>query len=793
VDLIILLVRLKSFCLLFVVLSASARENFVFGDSDEISILADKAYKKTQENSFEAIGNVIITHQTSALYGEKAFVSMITGEVHIEGNVRYISPKTTLYGTEILYHFNNKQMSIENARIVSENYVVVAKNIFKESDDIYLATEAEYSTCRDCPESWSVYGKQINITVGEYVRIKHAFIKIKGVIIAYFPYIVFPIKKKRESGLLFPKMGLNFETGLKFHQPWYWAINDSQDLTFTPGIWGKRGEGAGLEYRQMLGDRKWFQLDNMGVFDRIYEEGKQDNGPSGHHELRSFSEYEHHFNFGNNINHHFTYNYVNDLDIQRDYDEYLNNKIQGPDMGGKSFLEFRNSLFQLDFESYFSRQVLVDDPKEFDHKYVQTLPKINLQTIPINLFHIPSPVFSSLQLTASGDYTIFKQNHIEEAQFIRNAERVNLNPNATLQLFHIGPFAGKTQLTWDYQKYYFPTKPNQQGFLKKGFIHESEMSFEVDKVFGMALYNEVPLEDVRIVHKYDEDVAAVKGSELIRPIVPVDESLTKNTVTLSQNAYRHSQQFKLKHFYLTDQEVYGNPSFEAQVRNENGIFDNIDTIRSKQTELTDKISKTSLPLNNTAEVQWNNSLIRKRPKIHNPLIDERYLKDNFEYDSISYLNVSQGYDLALNSEQIDDKLTRLFVNSGINIDKFSFGAYEYYYYSTTSHLFQISASKEFDYFKLSNTFNYDSFSSPVRKFMSNTFHLKISDLILLKFEQDYDLERRTATKNLYGIIYRPKNNCWLVELAYTDNLVDEQISINIGINYNDNNFKTLNK
>jgi LPS-assembly protein len=204
--------------------------------------LADKAYKKTQENSFEAIGNVIITHQTSALYGEKAFVSMVTGEAHILGNVRYISPKATVYGTEILYHFTDKQMTIENARIVSESYVVVAKNIFKESENVYIATEAEYSTCKDCPESWSVYGKNINITVDEYVRIKHAFIKIKGVIVAYFPYIVFPIKKHRESGFLFPKIGLSFDTGLKFHQPWFWAINESQDLTFTPGIWGKRGE-----------------------------------------------------------------------------------------------------------------------------------------------------------------------------------------------------------------------------------------------------------------------------------------------------------------------------------------------------------------------------------------------------------------------------------------------------------------------------------------------------------------------------------------------------------------------
>jgi len=796
VDLIILLVRHKNICLLFsLILSTDlfARENFVLGKGEEISILADKAYKKTQENSFEAIGNVIITHHASALYGEKAFVSMLTGEARVQGNVRYVSPQSTVYGTEIFYNFLKTQMTMVNARIVSDNYIVVAKKIFKESEDTYLAFEAEYSTCRDCPESWSVYGKKINITMGEYVRIKHAFIKIKGVIVAYFPYIVFPIKKKRESGFLFPKVGLNFDTGLKYYQPWFWNISDSQDLTISPGIWGKRGEGAELEYRQVLGDRKWFELDNMGVFDQIYEEGKQNNEPSGRHVLRSYSDYEHHFNFGQNVNHHFTYNYVNDLDVQRDYDDYLNRKFLGPDMGGRGFLEFRSSIVQLDFDAYFSRQVLVDDPKEFDHKYVQTLPKINFQTIPINLFHISSPVFSSLLLTASGDYTIFKQNHIEEGQFIRNAKRINLNPNATLQLFHYGPFSGKTQLTWDYQKYHFPTKPNQENFVKKGFIHESEMSVEMDKIFGISLYNEVPLEDVRIVKKYDDEEAVeIKSSDLIRPITPVDETFAKNTITLSQNSYRHMQQFKLKHFYLTDQQIIGNPRFEAQIKDEKGLFDGVDTIRSKQTELSNKVAKTSLPFNNTVEAQWNNNLIRKKPKIHNPLVDERYLKDNFDYDSISYFNVSQGYDLALNSAKVDEKLTRLFVGTGISLDKFSFNAFEYYYYATFDHLFQISFSKDFDYFKISNSFNYDSFSDPVQKFMSNTIQLKLSDLVLLKFEQDYDLDRRSATKNLYGIIYKPLNNCWLVEVAYADTLVDEQISVNFGINYNDNNFRTFN-
>ena len=67
--------------------------------------------------------------------------------------------------------------------------------------------EAEYTTVKIGPESWSIYGKKINITQGEYIRIKHGYLKIKGVIAFYFPYLIFPIKKERESGILFPRLG----------------------------------------------------------------------------------------------------------------------------------------------------------------------------------------------------------------------------------------------------------------------------------------------------------------------------------------------------------------------------------------------------------------------------------------------------------------------------------------------------------------------------------------------------------------------------------------------------------
>ena len=229
---------------------AFSRETFEFNLGQKINILSDKAFRKSRENEFEAVGNVVITHLKNSIYGEKATINFTTGETEVMGNVRYISPEMTLYGTKLRYNFLTKEIDIDNARILSDNYIVTGKKIIQTSSEIIYAEEAEYTTCKDCPESWSIFGKKITIELGQYVRIQNAFIKVKGVTALYFPYLIFPIKQKRESGLLFPTLGFSSKDGVQYRQPFFYVIDDYKDLTLTPSTFGVRGLGGEFQYRQ---------------------------------------------------------------------------------------------------------------------------------------------------------------------------------------------------------------------------------------------------------------------------------------------------------------------------------------------------------------------------------------------------------------------------------------------------------------------------------------------------------------------------------------------------------------
>lgn len=219
-------------------LRAQEDKNLKFKLGDSVSIYSEKAYRKNAGKVFEAIGNVVILSGNETLYGERANFNIESGQVNIEGNVRIISKDITIYGSKVDYNIRKKILSMENVRIITNEFNIVADQLVRKSDNLYYAKKAEFTTCKDCTESWTIFGDDIDIEINQYVTIKNALVKIKGIDIFYLPYIAIPIKNKRESGVLFPTFLSRANEGLSYQQPLYWAISQDKDATFTPSFWG---------------------------------------------------------------------------------------------------------------------------------------------------------------------------------------------------------------------------------------------------------------------------------------------------------------------------------------------------------------------------------------------------------------------------------------------------------------------------------------------------------------------------------------------------------------------------
>lgn len=789
-GLIILLAKFSAlFCLSFLFITQiQARESFDFDVGKKINILSDKAFRKSSTNEFEAVGNVVITHMKNAIYGERAKVNFSSGEVEVVGNVRYIAPEMTLYGTRLKYNLHTREIDLDNARVLSDNYVITGKKINRPDEKKIYAQEAEYTTCRDCPESWSIYGKEINIEVGEYIYLKHAFIKVKGVVVLYFPYLVFPIKQKRETGLLFPTFGFTSDEGMRFQQPFFWAIDDYKDMTLIPSTFGDRGLGGELQYRQNIKEKTWFEFNFLGINDRIYAPGKFDKIPTGGREFRYFGEFEHHFSHKQNWNGHFFYSGLGDLDTIRDLDFYTENRLLGSEVGGGGFIETRSSLFSVTAESYFNRNILYNDPKKFDHDYVQMLPKVSLSSVPYNLFQSDMPFLKNISMGIDADFTIFKQNHVNEQGPIRNARRLNVTPAINWNLGNFGPvfFSHETKL--DFQSYRLPTEEDKD-FRKYSLLHETEAKIELEKIYGLAYIEEVD----DIINTQENNVK--KNTTIIGDLPKITARNAQAKKLIYNNSYRHSQEFKLKHYYLGDQKSKGNTQFRNQIESDDGQFDYVDALRASEYLFNQNTAYDSLPIRNTIEFQWNNGLIRKKASRFDPFKDNRYLKDNFDYKNVAYFDLSQGVDLSVSSDDFTDKLTRLYMNTGISLDRFGFNIEEFYYHQMSEHKLNTSLSIYLDRFTFTTDFTYNSYNStntPVSKLVGYEIMINLNDLITLKNSLEYNINTDLISESHYSFLYSPINNCWKVELTYSKDLIESKFGVLLYINYNDNNFTAIN-
>ncbi|PIQ54653.1 MAG: hypothetical protein COW01_09670 [Bdellovibrionales bacterium CG12_big_fil_rev_8_21_14_0_65_38_15] len=763
-----------------------ARETFELKIGENVQVLSDKAFRDSAKNKFEAVGNVIITHQKNSIYGERASLDFNTGQTTVVGNVRYVGPDMTMYGSEMLYNFRDKSFSLGNARILADNYIVLGKKLSRPEPKTVIGIDAEYTTCKDCPESWSIFGREIEITLGEYVRIKHAYLKVKGVVVMYVPYIIFPIKKKRETGLLFPSFGFEFEEGFRFQQPWFWAINDSADMTFTPSVFGRRGLGHQYQYRQVFHEDGWVNLDTLKVLDEVYQPGKQNEELSGDKVFRHFTQAETHWSSGEHFNGHFRLLGVNDLDMMRDYDFFTQNLVDSTEIGMSGFLETRTSMLNLAIDGDFQNNTLFNDPKGFDHRYVQILPKVSLSTSPVTLLQTKIPLIRKFSFGLESDFSVFKQNHYAENLYIRNARRLNSRPYINWELGNLGPVNFRTRVAYDSQKYWFPNE-SEKTFSKSGVFTESEISFEVEKIFGMAYTENIPVEKVDVAKLSKPTEKSVVNKNLIGELPAFNEGLSKENFVIRRNAYRHSQEFKVKHYYFSDQRTKGNARFLNQISQNtgDGQFDAIDALRSREFLVSNTETRTTLPLSNTVEIQWNNSLVRKKAVTDSLLIDGRSLTDNFSYDRVSYFNVSQGYDLDRKSEEINENLTRLKIDTGITINSFNFGFNEFFFYDTSEHIFSFNISKDSEKYKIFTRFIYDSLTTPVKKLATLGTKFNVVNLFLLGAELQYDLEDKRYASTQYSMLYKPRNECWEIDLRLKRDLVEKRVSVNFLLNFND--------
>lgn len=693
----------------------------------------------------------------------------------VEGSVRFIGKNLTLYGSKITYDLTKQQLEMQNARMITPEFSVVASYLLKKSDTLFYAKEAEFTTCRDCAESWKIFGKEIDLEIGAYVKVKHALMKVKGVDVLYFPYLVLPVKNARESGLLFPFVGAQNDEGLAYRQPFFWDINESEDLTFTPEFLARRGQGLDLQYRKIFSEKTWVELNSKYVNDKIYLPEKLNNNNSNSNFFRNFFELEAHYQPDLSLNQHVHIMGLKDLDFLRDFRYYTINYDDSSDIGLNYTAEKRFDQFYVGTEVHYKRNLVTPDPLSFDSSYVQVLPDLSFGMTPQVLHQSQSAFLYRIIAGADANVTLFRQNRfVEGDEAIRNAIRIDTKPYVEMSLFDFGPAHLKTSYSIDYQEYQF-LEDEQKKFYKNAGLITTELGFSVDRIFGLAYEEtydteELADEDLRkISKKENENMKNALGENVIGAIPKVEKTRTKEVIKVSKSSYRHSQDYKLIHYQILHDGETGNETFENQIQTEQGWFDFQDAIRADILNLASNEARTRLPLNNTLEFQWNNSLIKKSTRYANHLVDHKYLKDNFTYQKLGHFNISQGFLLDGRNDNLKNSLTRLHIDASYRTDTWYYNFDDFYNHQSDNHIFATSAEKKFERINLLAQYNFNSYPDSFIKTFKSGFQIRPIDAFGVSLLREFDLESNQNISSIFQVDFMPSNNCWILNLNYQEN------------------------
>lgn len=794
------LVLTISWVVLTLEVHAQGTPQLTLGDS--VSIYSEKAYRRENGTLFEAVGNVIIISGKQTLYGERASLNSKTGDVLLEGSVRFIGDQITLYGSRIEMNLNTQSLLIKNARMITPDFSIVATTIQKKSDKKYYAKDAEFTTCTDCAASWLLSGDEVYIELDEYVQIYHALAKIKGIDVLYLPYIAIPIKSQRESGLLFPNLYTREPEGFVYGQPIYWAIDDSKDATFTPTSFGSRGYGTELEYRQALGDKKWFEFSSTLLSDSIYEPGQKNFEANSERFFRHFSEFESHIQYSNDWTQHLLITTTKDLDFLRDFNDETEESIASNDIGGEFFIDKRFDSFNVSFESELRRNTLISDAVQDDGSYVQALPSLTFSMMPNILYQGDQTLFSKVSYGFETRFTTFRQMNEgddnvvyggEVTRYLRNANRLEAYPFIDLNWINYGPLNISSKLGFDYQEYQF-FDDEEIHFSKQATVVSTEMSFVFDRVFGLAFEETYRPEEfrekdlVKFSSKNEESKVQEdqKKRSTVGSLPDFEESLARESVVVKRNSYRHSQEFKFIHHKILDSSESGNRKFKEQIQNQEGWFDENDIIKRDLDSVLSSETQKTIPKNNTFELQWNNSLVRKTPKDYRYLLDERYLKDTFTYEKIGFFNISQGILLDSDSNEFDDNLTRLFIDTQYSGEGWTLDLEDYYFHNGNDHLLTFSGEKRFERVSALSIYKLNSLETSNLETLKVGFQFRPIDTFGFSYLEEYDFDAREKISVTYQADYMPFNNCLFFNFKLKEKLGVKQYSFDFVFNFGNN-------
>jgi len=283
-----------------------------------------------ERDLYIARGDVVITGGKTRLEADYVEFSNRTKQAHATGGVLLIAGEDVVTCRALDINLAAETGTIYNGTLFVEknNFFIKGETIKKTGEKTYQADRASVTSCPGENPDWKISGRDIKVTIEGYGTLNHATLWARKAPVFYSPFLAFPVKTQRKTGLLTPVATRSDRKGVEYEQPLFLALSRSSDATVYADYMEKRGVKAGLEYRYIL------SRESKGAFfyDFLHDRqtGEQSPGnedfnvtatPDRTNTRRYWFRMKHDQTFSNAWSLNLDLDYVSDADYLREFQE----------------------------------------------------------------------------------------------------------------------------------------------------------------------------------------------------------------------------------------------------------------------------------------------------------------------------------------------------------------------------------------------------------------------------------------------------------------------------------------
>lgn len=473
-----------------------------------VNIEANSITYYEDDDTIHAVGKVLITFNRGFLKADTVMLNRGTNIALAEGQVLVQSDKDMLEGEKVSFNIVTKTGTATEGKMffALNRLFIKGERLEKRGEATYRLENCTVTTCDGNSPDWRIAGSELDVTIDGYGVLKHGRFLTGNVPVFYMPYLVFPAKTTRQSGLLSPFFTYSSDkNGMDVELPFFWAISENSDATFYQRYMEKRGYKQGVEFRyapsaetfgtlyaDFINDHKRI-TETFGSMSRDWQEDRHRWSFYLNHETTFASG----FNLRSDIRHVSDHWYFRDFSS---YNYYLSNysqsgqgRFQRISFLGDESLGSLNSTIRLTKNwSMYNLTALASHTDDFTSSDNKT----TLQAYPaVTLTGFRQPLFKSpLQLEFNGAYVNFYRQEGQKGHLWE------LNPTLYLPM-SLGPYAQATATSGFRGSFWERTDSGTDTGDKHGYRQVfpvgASLSTEINRIFVVGSPEKVGVEKIK--------------------------------------------------------------------------------------------------------------------------------------------------------------------------------------------------------------------------------------------------------------------------------------------------------